>query len=77
MRLAFLVNDVDTEVDEYATTRLARAAARAGHETWYVGVGDLELGSMDGLFAATARAARWKSDDTLATFMERIKARDA
>lgn len=77
MRLAFLVNDVDTEVDEYATTRLARAAARAGHETWYVGVGDLELGSSDGLFAARARAARWKSDDTLATFMEGIKERDA
>ena len=77
MRLAFLVNDVDTEVDEYATTRLARAAARGGHETWYVGVGDLELGSSDGLFAAMARAARWKSDDTLASFMEGIKARDA
>ena len=30
MRIAFLVNDVDTEVDEYATTRLARAAARGG-----------------------------------------------
>lgn len=76
MRLAFLVNDVDSEVDEYATTRLARAAARAGHETWYVGVGDLELGS-DGQFAARARAARWNSDDTLASFMERIKERDA
>ena len=38
MRLAFVVNDVDTEVDEYTTTRLARAAARGGHETWYVGV---------------------------------------
>ena len=77
MRLAFLVNDVDTEVDEYATTRLARAAARGGHETWYVGVGDLEHGSSDGQFAAMARAARWKSDDTLASFMEGIKARDA
>jgi glutathione synthase len=77
MRLAFLVNDVDTEVDEYATTRLARGAARGGHETWYVGVGDLELGSSDGLFAAMARAARWKSDDTLASFMEGIKAREA
>ncbi|MFC5859825.1 glutathione synthase [Agromyces flavus] len=77
MRLAFLVNDVDTEIDEYATTRLARAASRRGHETWYVGVGDFELGSSDGQFAAMARAARWKSDDTLASFMEGIKARDA
>jgi len=75
MRLAFVVNEVDTEIDEYTTTRLARAAARGGHETWYVGVGDLELG--EGPFAARARAAKWESDDTLATFMERIKARDA
>ena len=77
MRLPFLVNDVDTEVDEYTTTRLARAAARGGHETWYVGVGDVEHGSSDGVFVARARAARWKSDDTLASFMEGIKARDA
>ncbi len=76
MRLAFLVNDVDTEVDEYATTRLARAAARGGHETWYVGVGDLELGN-DGSFAARARGAKWERRDTLETFMERIKACDA
>ena len=58
MRIAFVVNDVETEVDEYTTTRLARAAAQGGHETWYVGVGDLELGSSDGSFAARARAAQ-------------------
>jgi len=32
MRLAFFVNDVATEIDEYTTTRLARAAAQSGHE---------------------------------------------
>jgi hypothetical protein len=32
MRLAFFVNDVATEIDEYTTTRLARAAAQGGHE---------------------------------------------
>lgn len=77
MRIAFLVNDVDTEVDEYATTRLAKAAARRGHETWYLGVGDVEFGSADGVIAARARAARWERDDTLASFMEATKARDA
>ncbi len=77
MRLAFVVNDVTTEIDEYTTTRLARAAAQAGHETWYLGVGDLELGSSDGAFVGRARAARWAGDDTLESFMERIKASDA
>ena len=31
MRLAFFVLDVATEVDEYTTTRLARAAVQGGH----------------------------------------------
>ncbi len=48
MRLAFFVNDVATEIDEYTTTRLARAAVQGGHEVWYVGVGDVELGESDG-----------------------------
>ena len=77
MRIAFVVNDVATEVDEYTTTRLARAAARAGHETWYVGVGDLEHGSSNGSFVGRAHAAQWADDDTLATFMARIQDRDA
>ena len=35
MRLAFFVNDVATEVDEYTTTRLARAAALASRVVVY------------------------------------------
>ena len=77
MRLAFFVNDVATEVDEYTTTRLARAAAQGGHEVWYVGVGDVELGESDGQLVARAHAAQFHGDDTLESFMERIKAGDA
>ncbi|TQK71655.1 glutathione synthase [Nocardioides sp. SLBN-35] len=73
MRLALLVNDVATEVDEYTTTRLARAAAQGGHEVWYVGVGDLELGQDDGRLVARAHRAELNGQDTLETFMERIK----
>lgn len=76
MRLAFIVNDVATEVDEYTTTRLARAAAQGGHETWYVGIGDLDLGGHDGLLVARAHAAQWRRDDTLESFMERVKSGD-
>ena len=77
MRLAFFVNDVATEIDEYTTTRLARAASQGGHEVWYVGVGDVELGESDGQLVARAHAAEFEADDTLASFMERIKERDA
>jgi glutathione synthase len=77
MRLAFFVNDVATEIDEYTTTRLARAASLRGHEVWYVGVGDVELGESDGQLVARAQAAEFQRDDNLESFMERIKQCDA
>lgn len=76
MRIAFFVNDVATEVDEYTTTRLARAAAQGGHEVWYVGIGDVELGESDGQLLARARAAELESGDTLASLMERVQGRE-
>ena len=73
MKLAFFVNDVASEIDEYTTTRLARAASRAGHQVWYVGVGDVEVQGSDGQLVARARAARFEGHDTLESFMGRIK----
>ena len=40
MRLGFFINDVHTEIAEYATTCMARAAVNRGHEVFYVGVED-------------------------------------
>ena len=76
MRLAFFVKDVATEIDEYATTRLARAALQRGHEVWYVGAEDVELGESDGQLVARAHAAEFTKGDTLESFMRRIKERD-
>lgn len=72
MRLAFFVNDVATEIDEYTTTRLALAAAAAGHEVWYVGAGDIGY-QPDGSMRAHARSATFQDDDQLASFLERVK----
>ena len=77
MRLAFFVNEVATEIDEYTTTRLARAAAQRGHEVWYVGLEDVELGESNGQLTARAHASVFEADDTLEKFMERVKERDA
>jgi len=77
MRLAFLVNDIATEIDEYTTTRLARAAAQGGHEVWYLGVGDVELGERNGQLLGRARIATFDSGDTLRTFLARIQECDA
>ena len=73
MRIAFLVNRVETEIDEYATTRLAKAAALMGHEVWYVGLGDLRIGEPDGEIGAHARPGIARDDDTLTAFVDRMK----
>jgi glutathione synthase len=73
MRMAFLVNRVETEVDEYATTRLAKAAALMGHEVWYVGLGDVRIGEPDGEIGAHARPGIARDDDTLTAFVDRMK----
>jgi len=73
MRIAFLVNDVETEVDEYATTRLAKAAALMGHEIWYVGLGDLRIDEPDGAIGAHARPGSARKSDTLTAFIDRVK----
>ena len=77
MRLAFFVLDVATEIDEYTTTRLARAAVQGGHEVFYVGVGDVEHGDSDGQLSARAHRAEFETNDTLASFIKRVKERDA
>lgn len=76
MRIAFLVNDVATEISEYTTTRLAIAAARAGHEAWYVGAGDLVYEPIEHL-GGHARRASASNGDSLATFLERCQAEEA
>ncbi len=73
MRIAFLVNRVETEIDEYATTRLAKAAALMGHEIWYVGVGDLRIGEPDGAIGAHAHPGIASDEDTLTAFLDRAK----
>ena len=73
MRIAFLVNRVETEIDEYATTRLAKAAALMGHEVWYIGLGDLRIGEPDGEIGAHARPGIARDDDTLTAFVDRMK----
>ncbi len=73
MRIVFLVNRVETEIDEYATTRLAKAAALMGHEVWYVGVGDVKIGEPDGEIGAHAHPGIARGDDTLTAFVDRMK----
>jgi glutathione synthase len=73
MKMAFVVNGVETEVDEYATTRLAKAAALMGHEVWYIGLGDFRIGEPDGEIGAHGHPALARKNDTLTAFVDRVK----
>jgi len=59
MKIAFVVNDVPTEVASYTTTRLAMAAVNRGHKSYTFGVGDFVYAS-DGSIHARARSANGK-----------------
>lgn len=51
IRLAFVVNDVSTEQDNYTTIRLARRAVARGHEVALIGLGDFIYDWEDGICA--------------------------
>lgn len=76
MRLAFFVNDVLTEIDEYTTTRLAVGACKDDHEVWYVGAGDV-IYEPKGSLRAKAYRARLEDGDDLTSFLERVKHDDS
>lgn len=75
MRIAFLVNQVATEIDEYTTTRLARAVTKLGHEAWYLGVGEIDH-EPDEKMRALAHPAVYEKGDDLTSFLERIQGED-
>ena len=72
MKIAFFVNEVDTEDSEFTTTRLAKAAAQLEHEVWYVGVGDVDYDPDEKLRARGHRAAFAQGDD-LKSFLLRAQ----
>jgi glutathione synthase len=72
MTIAFLVNDVDTEVPTAATTVMVRAAARMGHVVHMIGVGDLTYHS-DGSVTATSRKAPRGAGRSQKAFLEAMQ----
>ncbi|MBI1403145.1 MAG: glutathione synthase [Porphyrobacter sp.] len=65
MAIAFVVNDIATEKDDYSTIRLARKAAARGHRVALIGLDDFIYDWQDGICAmATLSAAEEFADDT-------------
>lgn len=76
MRIAIVVNDVDTEVPTAATTVIAHAATRRGHDVFMMGVREMEYFE-DGHIGALARVARAGSARTPASFLRLVQGREA
>jgi glutathione synthase len=72
MKIAFVVNDVQTELATYTTTRLAMAAVNLGHKSYTFGVGDF-ICAADGSVHALARRVRGKSYKSLDKFLAELQ----
>jgi glutathione synthase len=76
MRIGFVVNDPDTEMERAATTVMMHAAGTLGHDVRVIGVGDLTY-QTDGRVAAIARTGPPGGTDTQRDFLKAIQGRDA
>jgi len=76
MRIAFVVNRVETELAGYTTTRLALAATQSGHECYVFSVADF-LYEPDGSIHAHARRPRRDNYDSLESFLSELQSADA
>jgi len=77
MRIAFYVNDIQTEEKGYTTTRLAMTALNRGHEIWYVSAEDFALDPDDHVRARarTVPKSRYKSLEVFLRALQGPKAR--
>jgi len=58
MKIAFVVNDIETELPGYTTTHLAMAATHLGHEAWYINIGDFSYDVDENIHAGASRVAQ-------------------
>jgi glutathione synthase len=72
MKIGFLVNDIQTELPSFTTTRLALAATNRGHEVWMIGVGDLAYDA-DERIRARARRTHKHKYKSLATYLAELQ----
>lgn len=75
MKIAFVVNDVNTEHPRATTTLLAHTAQRRGHEVYVVGVGELTC-RQDNHVAGTGRVTGGTFRKP-STFLSAIQGKDA
>jgi glutathione synthase len=75
VKIAFVVNDVNTEDPRYTTNRLAMTAKNMGHEAWFVGIGDFSY-EPDGSLSAKARMGHAKNYRSLERHLDDVQKPD-
>jgi glutathione synthase len=55
MKIAFVVNDINTEKAGYTTTHLAMAASNMDHEVWYISISDFAYDIDENVHARASR----------------------
>jgi glutathione synthase len=71
MKIAFIVNDINTERAAYTTIYLAFAAHKRGHQVYVFGVGDLGYSS-DGHMIARSRSVGEQNFKSSETFLKAL-----
>jgi len=72
MRIALIINDIETEIAEYTSVYLGLKMHNQGHEVYFTGVADLVY-YPDGHMGATAKRAPGKKYKTTKTYLQAIK----
>ncbi len=76
MKIAFIINDLATEIHKYTTPNLAMRAHLMGHEVYVFGVGDLAYTSQ-GHISAHAKKPKDKKYKSSERFMEDLRDSEA
>ncbi|MDF9798209.1 glutathione synthase [Catalinimonas alkaloidigena] len=72
MKIAFVINSIETEKEGYTTIYLALSAYKMGHEVFIIGVGDLGYTS-DGHMVARAKSVKEHKYKSSSTFLKDLR----
>jgi len=75
MKIAFIINDHQTEKPNYTTPGLGYAAYKRGHDVYFIGVGELAYASK-GHLSVRCKTVRDKKFNTQETFFKGVQKED-
>lgn len=74
MKIAFVVNSIETESTDYTTTHLAMESVSQGHDTWYINISDFSY-APDEHILARALKPKQQEYESVAAFLDELQSR--